>query len=78
MPDLKEMLDQTLLDMRSRCLSLAADLDRLDRDREIGSDGRLRQIREAIAILLESGPNRAERIHLMLSDKTPAPLHGKK
>jgi hypothetical protein len=28
--------------------------------------------------LLESGPNRAERIHLILSDKTPPPPHGKK
>jgi hypothetical protein len=78
MPDSKEMLDQTLLDMRSRCLSLAADLDRLDRSGKFASEPRLRQFRDALAVLLESGPDRAERIQLIFSDKTPPPLHGKK
>jgi hypothetical protein len=76
MPDSKEMLDRTFMDIRSRCLSLAADLDRLDRSRV--SDSRRGQFREAIAVLLESSPNRAERIHMILSDKTPPPPHGKK
>ncbi|MGD0463563.1 MAG: hypothetical protein ABSB74_13845 [Tepidisphaeraceae bacterium] len=78
MPDSKEMLDQTLLEMRRRCLSLAADLDRLDRAGKNGSDPRLRQIRDALAVLLESTPNRVERILLIFSDKTPPPPHGKK
>ncbi|MGD0542358.1 MAG: hypothetical protein ABSB33_12660 [Tepidisphaeraceae bacterium] len=78
MPDSKEMLDQTILEMRRRCLSLAADLDRLDRAGQYGSDPRLRQIRDALAVLLESSPKRAERILMIFSDKTPPPPHGKK
>lgn len=78
MPDSKEMVDQTILEMRRRCLSLAADLDRLDRAGNNGSDPRLRQIRDALAVLLESRANRAERILLIFSDKTPPPPHGKK
>jgi hypothetical protein len=78
MRDSKEMLDQTLLDMRSRCLSLAADLDRLDRGSKIASEPRLRQFREAFAVLLEPEPNRAERVQLVFSDKTPPPTRDKK
>ena len=76
MPDSKESLDQTFLDMRSRCLSLAADLDRLDRASL--TDPRLLQFREAFAVLLESGADRAERIQMIFSDKTPLPLHHQK
>ncbi|HEY1922207.1 MAG TPA: hypothetical protein VGG44_05535 [Tepidisphaeraceae bacterium] len=73
----KENLDRTLLDMRSRCLSLAADLDRLDRSRG-ASDPRLVQLREAMAVLLEPKTDRAERILAIFSDKTPPPPRGKK
>jgi hypothetical protein len=76
MPDQKESLDQTLMDMRARCLSLGADLDRLDRSRQ--SNDQLQQFREALAILSESTPDRAERILMLFSDKTPAPRHGNK
>jgi hypothetical protein len=78
MPDSKQIFDQTLMDIRRRCLSLAADLDRLDRSGRAGTDPRLRQFRDAFAVLLEPGPNRAERIQLIFSDKTPPPLRGKK
>lgn len=74
------MFDQALLDMRSRCLSLAADLDRLDRAPPIASDSRpsdsrLAQLRAALGVLLEAGPNRAERVQMIFSDKTPPPPH---
>ncbi len=78
MPELKDTLDQTLLDLRSRCLSLAADLDRLDRAGPIASDSRLVQLRAALGVLLEAGPNRAERIQMIFSDKTPPPPHRQK
>jgi hypothetical protein len=78
MSESKEMPNQTFIDMRTRCLSLAADLDRVDRASIRGTDPLLRQIREAIAVLLESSSDRAERIQMIFSDKTPPPPHGKK
>jgi hypothetical protein len=76
MPESKDISAETLLEMRSRCLSLAADLDRLDRVRSIDSSPRLAQFRSALAVLLEAGPNRAERVQMIFSDKTPPPPHG--
>jgi hypothetical protein len=74
----KEAIDGTLLDMRSRCLSLAADLDRLERSGQPGDDARLGQFREAIAVLLEAKGGRAERIQMIFSDKTPPVPRGAK
>lgn len=65
--------------MRSRCLSLAADLDRVQRgeggEEVIKSDVRLQKLRQAIAILLEDSPapGRAERVLEVFSDKTTVP-----
>jgi hypothetical protein len=72
MPNAKEKptridLDQTFLEMRWRCLSLAADLDRLERSGAAG-DPRLAQFRGAVKILLENQPNRAQRVQLLYSD----------
>ncbi|HEX4055510.1 MAG TPA: hypothetical protein VHX86_14695 [Tepidisphaeraceae bacterium] len=78
MRDPKDTFDQALLDMRSRCLSLAADLDRLDRAPPIAADSRLAQLRTALGVLSEAGPNRAERVQMIFSDKTPPPPHGKR
>jgi hypothetical protein len=72
----KETLDQQFLEMRWRCLSLAADLDRIERGpggSDAISDPRLIKLRQAIGVLLESSPNRAERVQLIFSDKTPPP-----
>jgi hypothetical protein len=69
--------NDSFLEMRWRCLSLAADLDRLERNRVASSDLRLMKLREALAVLLADGPNRAERVQLILSDKSPAPAYGK-
>jgi hypothetical protein len=69
----KEILDQQFFEMRWRCLSLAADLDRLQRAE--AADSRLQTLRQGIEILLTSDPNRAEKIQSLFSDKTPPPPH---
>lgn len=73
----KDILDGSFLEMRWRCLSLAADLDRVQRGDGsaplIKSDARLQQLREAISVLLSSSGNRAEQVQLIFSDKTPPP-----
>jgi hypothetical protein len=77
MPIPKEFLDQTFLEMRWRCLSLAADLDRLERKSGPGplfdADPRLAKLRLAIAVLLDGTANRAERVQTIFSDQTPPP-----
>ena len=74
MPNAKDTLDQYFLEMRWRCLSLAADLDRVQRaeggSTVLQSDPRLAILRKAIATLLETAPNRAERVQDIFSDKT--------
>jgi hypothetical protein len=73
-----QTLDATFLEMRWRCLSLAADLDRVQRgsggDTLIASDARLLQLRQAIGELLSDKPGRAERVQTIFSDVTPPPV----
>jgi hypothetical protein len=80
MRDAQETLDQYFLEMRWRCLSLAADLDRVQRSEGgsavLQSDPRLAKLRKAIATLLETAPDRAERVQDIFSDKTPPPKRG--
>jgi hypothetical protein len=77
MQDAQQTLDQYFLEMRWRCLSLAADLDRVERApggaSVIGSDPRLKKLRDALGVLLEGRPNRAEQVQGIFSDKTPPP-----
>ncbi len=76
MQDAQQTLDQYFLEMRWRCLSLAADLDRVERAQGgsavIGSDPRLKKLREALSVLHEGRSNRAEQVQKIFSDKTPA------
>jgi hypothetical protein len=71
------ILDQTFYEMRWRCLSLAADLDRVGRGasgREVlVNDPRLHTLRKAIRVLLEDSPHRAERVQMLFSDTSPRP-----
>jgi hypothetical protein len=60
--------DESFLEMRWRCLSLAADLDRADRQRI--SDPRLGQLESALRILLDGKGDRAERVQMLFSDQT--------
>ncbi len=78
--DLQTLLERTCLEMRWRCLSLAADLDRLQRSLgnspELQSDPRLTKIQQAIAILSQPShpaPNRAEQVQMIFSDQTSPP-----
>ncbi len=72
-----ETVDATFLEMRWRCLSLAADLDRVQRAAggpdAMAADPRLADLRRALAVLLEPGVGRAERVQLVLSDRTAEP-----
>lgn len=79
----KEMLDQYYLEMRWRCLSLAADLDRVQRaaggEHILKSDPRLAKLRDALAkVLEEKSPVRAEAVQNIFTDRTPPPSYGRK
>ena len=73
----KETLDAALLEMRWRCLSLAADLDRIERAAGgaelLRDDRRVQTLRQALHVLLEGASNRAEQVQLLFSDMTPPP-----
>ena len=73
----RQILDQQFIEMRSRCLSLAADIDRIQRaeggDEVRHGDPRLGVLREGLAILLEDSPGRAARVLEVFSDRTTAP-----
>ena len=77
MRDAKKLLDDQFLEMRWRTLSLAADLDRVDRSpggpQLAGGDPRLKSLRDAINVLLDNKPDRAERVQMIFSDMTPPP-----
>lgn len=82
MPDAKETLDQYFLEMRWRCLSLAADLDRIERSTNgpavLDADPRLAKLRQAIGVLIDGHANRAEQVQTIFSDKTPPPPRDRK
>jgi hypothetical protein len=77
MRDAQQTLDQYFFEMRWRCLSLAADLDRVERapggPELLKFDPRLSQLREAIGLLTKASGNRAEQVQMVFSDKTPPP-----
>ena len=77
MRDAKTTLDVYFLEMRWRCLSLAADLDRVERagggSELLQADPRVRKLRQAIAVLGSPGTDRAERVQNIFSDQTPPP-----
>ena len=77
MRDAKATLDATFLEMRWRALSLAADLDRIERApggrQLLSSDPRLTRLRDALRMLAQNEPGRAERLQMIFSDTTPPP-----
>jgi hypothetical protein len=77
MQDAKAALERYYLEMRWRCLSLAADLDRVERltggPDVLASDPRIVKLREALGVLGRPGANRAEHVQMIFSDKTPPP-----
>ena len=74
MPDAKSQLDVQYHEMRWRILSLAADFDRIERleggKKLIQSDARIARLQQCIDILKSTEPSRAERVQLILSDKS--------
>jgi hypothetical protein len=77
MRDAQQTLEQYFLEMRWRCLSLAADLDRVEGAAGgkalIDSEPRLQKLKLALTVLLEGRVNRAEQVQNIFSDKTPPP-----
>jgi hypothetical protein len=70
------LLDRYYLEMRARCLSLAADLDRIQRGGGEGlfrSDQRLLTLAACIRLLTDGEGDRARRVQDLLSDHTPPP-----
>ena len=77
MRDAEQTMEHYYFEMRWRCLSLAADLDRVERapggPGVLASDPRLAKLREAINLLLNASGNRAEQVQMVFSDRTPPP-----
>ncbi|MGB7159998.1 MAG: hypothetical protein WBD40_18170 [Tepidisphaeraceae bacterium] len=77
MRDASKVVEETFLEMRWRCLSLAADLDRIQRGQDGGkvlaSDPRLKKLRDALQALLGPEADRAERVQMIFSDMSPPP-----
>ena len=82
MPDASSILEQQFLEMRWRALSLAADLDRIERaaggKQILSTDPRLANLREAIKVLLQNEPQRAAKVQMIFSDMTPPPPRNSK
>ena len=76
----KELLDNSFLEMRWRCLSLAADLDRIERTESgaklLQTDTRVLNLRKALQIVSEGKQNRAEQVEMLFSDMSPPPPFG--
>ena len=72
-----QTLDRYYLEMRNKCLSLAADLDRIARAEGgsalLGSDPRLQKLHAALTLLTGAEAAKAERVQMIFSDKTPGP-----
>lgn len=64
----KAALESYFFEARSKVLDLAAILDRIGRGSGgPGDEARLARLREAIAVLLDEGPERAERVQRVFS-----------
>jgi len=65
-----EVLDRDFLETRHRLLDIAAALDRMDRADGAGqvhSDHRYTQLEQAVRVLADGQPNRAERVQMVFS-----------
>ena len=73
----QQIVEEQFLEMRWRCLSLAADLDRIHRaaggSDVLGGDPRLAAFRQAVQALLQNEPERAARVQMIFSDQTAPP-----
>ncbi len=73
----KDIADEYFLEMRYRCLSLAADLDRIQRApnglQTLQSDSRLLKLKQALHLLVNADANRAEQVLKLFSDLSAPP-----
>jgi hypothetical protein len=78
MRDAKQTLDEQFLEMRWRCLSLAADLDRIQSGiggpEILQSDARLTKLRQALLVLVNSSADRAAQVQMIFSDMSKEPV----
>lgn len=66
----EQVLDRYFLEMRCKVLEVAASLDRIDRaegPRSAGEGSRLDKLHRAVQVLLEHGPDRAEKVQRIFS-----------
>jgi hypothetical protein len=66
----RQVLDRYFLEVRCKLLEIAAVLDRIDRAdgaEATADDPKLRGIRQALAVLSDAEPDRAERIQMLFS-----------
>lgn len=69
----QQVLDLYFMEARCRLIDLAAFLDRVERSEGEG-DFRLESLKQAMGVLRDSEPAKAERVLLALSDPTPDPI----
>jgi hypothetical protein len=65
-----QVLNRYFLEMRCKVLEVAASLDRLDRAEQCGNgrdDPRVDRLQQAVRVLLEDRPGRAERVQMIFS-----------
>lgn len=63
-----DVLDREFLEIRAKLLEIGAALDRLDRaEGSVAGDLRLERFQQALAILCQAEPDRAERIQHVFS-----------
>ena len=69
-----DLFNQQFLQMRERCLSLAADMDRLARAaggmEAISADPRMRALHKALQVVLDDKPEHARRVLESFSDQS--------
>ena len=64
----KEILDREFLGLRAKILEIGATLDRIERgEGDVSSDARMSLIQEALRLVANQTPHRAERIQLLFS-----------
>ena len=76
----REQLDRGYLELRCRVLDLAAGLDRVERGADGGAvraDDRLRRVAEAMKLITDGKPDRAERVQKLFSLPYDANWRGK-
>ena len=66
----EQVVNRYFLEMRCKVLEVAASLDRLDRAEPAGNgrtDPRIEKLEQAVRVLLEDGPGRAEKVQMIFS-----------